>query len=142
MASNYAAIVQGLKAAIETGVPDLRNVYAYEPRTLSDRLFYFVLADFEILPPAMDSMEIKWRWGGRLVVEYLSNDKAEEIITLLVPQIIAAVFGDLSAGGALPDGQITIEAGQGKYPVSNQVKFRAVDFLITAIERIAFEYAL
>lgn len=141
MPSQYAEIVQGITDVVSE-IPGLLNVLPYEPDTLSDRLFYFVLAEFEILPPAMADMEIRWTWGARLVVEYLTVEEAEPIITSLLPQIITAIFTNLSARDGIADGCVEITSGRAKKPVSQQVMFRVVDFVITATEHFPFGYAL
>lgn len=140
--SNYEGIVENLRATI-AGVEGIKVCKDYEPLTLDDRLFYFVLADFEFLDPANQSMELRWTWGGRLSVEYKSVDKAEGVITAIIPRLFAAIYTNITLGGTLGGGYAEIRGGKAAYRKSGQgATYRTVDFLITAVERFEFDYHL
>lgn len=143
--SNYDAIIAGLVATLKT-VAGLKNVLDYEPAAISAGgapLAYLLLKEVPAIEPATGGeMALRYTIGLRLVLIYTNNETAEQQVRQLVPAILSALGGDLSAGGAIVDGQVLATRATGGYITIASTRCRVVDFTLEAVERVPFTWAL
>lgn len=142
MASNYTAIVAGLKACIAT-VTAIKNVYEYVPESMgATPAVILYRRSSQMLQPAYGELAIEWTFGGWIAIEQTNFKVAEATLGSLVPQIYEAVYTDLDAGGSIADGQALFSSTQWGRLTIGGVKYAAEPFTITVIERYELQAAL
>jgi hypothetical protein len=140
--SNLTAIVEGIQKQLQT-VIGLQNVLTYRPDSPGALpMVYFDVDSWDFPEATYGEMAIGWNPDGYLVLSEDNSKEAAELARILIPQIIEAVGKDLSAHGAIVDGQVLlVEGRRGRLPIGGK-EYYARQLLFRAIERFPYEYSL
>lgn len=140
--SNLPDIIVGIKNNLETATL-LKNVQSFKPDALSSSpLLYFVPDRFELIQPAYGEMAFDWTFLAQATIPLLNSKEAWRQIVTIGVQVMSISGLDLSADGAIVDGQVTVTGGEfGIITDANKNKWMAVNFTIKVIERVVYEYA-
>jgi hypothetical protein len=137
---SYRGVLDGLKAVWGT-VPELAGhpILDYEPTSIQDSPTLYMLLD---RAPRQQHGQVTAQHYVvlcRLVLRWLDNERAEQLLVPFVNALPAAIDADKQLGGALQNGVAVVEDMRAVFVTIGGTLYRALDVYVDVLEKAPFK---
>jgi hypothetical protein len=147
-ASKIVEIVEGI-AACYAAVPGIKQVYTHQPKTVGElpAVVIHIGPSRPLYPDVTNdapygALTIEWTLMTYLLFRDVNPENSETDIAVYLPAVIEALGHDVDAGGSILDGEARVQRFTPVYYTVGKIRYHAVEIVITAIETVAYTYAL